>query len=66
MLSGDSKSPPTHRYTRVPHDALLSRYSSVGPATGAYHAPENRAVVYGSLTHVNTPTAFKPPPRPGD
>ncbi|KAF5012777.1 hypothetical protein FDECE_1197 [Fusarium decemcellulare] len=36
---------------RVPHSALLSRYSSVDPETGAYHAPENRAVVYGSLTH---------------
>ncbi|UPL02885.1 hypothetical protein LCI18_013819 [Fusarium solani-melongenae] len=36
---------------RVPHDQLLSRYSSVDSETGAYHAPENRAVVYGSLTH---------------
>ncbi|CAH0058043.1 unnamed protein product [Clonostachys solani] len=31
--------------------ALLARYSAVDPETGAYRAPENRAVVYGSLTH---------------
>ncbi|KAI8682254.1 Acyl-coenzyme A oxidase [Fusarium keratoplasticum] len=31
-------------HIRVPHDALLSRYSSVDPETGAYRAPENRAV----------------------
>lgn len=37
---------------RVPHSALLSRYSGVDPATGKYIKPENPAVVYGSLTFV--------------
>jgi len=37
---------------RVPHSALLSRYSGVNPVTGAYIRPENPAVVYGSLTYV--------------
>jgi acyl-CoA oxidase len=37
---------------RVPHAALLSRYSGVNPDTGAYIKPENPAVVYGSLTFV--------------
>lgn len=39
---------------RVPHAALLARYSSVDPDTGIYQPPQNRAVVYGSLTHVCT------------
>jgi acyl-CoA oxidase len=37
---------------RVPHSALLSRYSGVNSETGAYIRPENPAVVYGSLTYV--------------
>lgn len=37
---------------RVPHSALLSRYSGVNLETGAYIRPENPAVVYGSLTYV--------------
>ncbi|KAL4888901.1 acyl-CoA dehydrogenase/oxidase C-terminal [Aspergillus ambiguus] len=37
---------------RIPHSALLSRYSSVDPDTGRYSKPEKPAVVYGSLTAV--------------
>jgi len=37
---------------RVPHSALLSRYSGVDPEHGTYIRPENPAVVYGSLTFV--------------
>ncbi|EEP81961.1 conserved hypothetical protein [Uncinocarpus reesii 1704] len=37
---------------RVPHDAMLSRYSRVDPGTGKYTKPENPEVVYGTLTHV--------------
>ncbi|KJF60106.1 acyl-CoA oxidase [Coccidioides immitis RS] len=37
---------------RVPHDAMLSRYSRVDPETGKYTKPETPEVVYGSLTHV--------------
>ncbi|GAB1215542.1 hypothetical protein ATERTT37_004733 [Aspergillus terreus] len=37
---------------RVPHSALLSRYSGVDPETGHYIKPEKAAVVYGSLTAV--------------
>lgn len=37
---------------RVPHSALLSRYSGVDPDRGAYIKPQNPAVVYGSLTFV--------------
>jgi len=37
---------------RIPHSALLSRYSKLDPETGAYTKPENPAVVYGSLTYV--------------
>lgn len=37
---------------RIPHAAMLSRYSKVDPATGAYSKPKNPAVVYGSLTFV--------------
>lgn len=37
---------------RVPHSAMLSRYSSVDPNTGAYTKPEQPALVYGSLTYV--------------
>ncbi|CAL5872466.1 uncharacterized protein PFLUO_LOCUS6730 [Penicillium psychrofluorescens] len=36
---------------RIPHSAMLSRYSWVDPETGKYHKPENPAVVYGSMTH---------------
>lgn len=39
-------------HLRVPHSALLSKYSGVNPETGAYIRPENAAVVYGSLTYV--------------
>ncbi|RMZ90015.1 hypothetical protein DV736_g2761, partial [Chaetothyriales sp. CBS 134916] len=37
---------------RVPHSALLSRYSGVDADSGAYIKPQNPAVVYGSLTFV--------------
>lgn len=39
---------------RIPHSALLCRYSRVDPATGAYTRTEgvNPAIVYGSLTAV--------------
>ena len=37
---------------RVPHSAMLSRYSKVDLNTGAYSKPANPAVVYGSLTYV--------------
>ena len=37
---------------RVPHSAMLSRYSRVDPDTSEYTKPANPAVVYGSLTFV--------------
>lgn len=37
---------------RVPHNAMLSRYSMVDPNTCTYSKPANPAVVYGSLTAV--------------
>ncbi|KAJ6082966.1 hypothetical protein N7467_007101 [Penicillium canescens] len=37
---------------RIPHSALLSRYSSVNPKTGLYTEPDQPALVYGSLTYV--------------
>ncbi|KAJ5709404.1 hypothetical protein N7493_010738 [Penicillium malachiteum] len=37
---------------RIPHSAMLSRYSSVDPETGIYTKPEQPATVYGSLTYV--------------
>ena len=37
---------------KVPHSALLSRYSGVDSEHGTYMKPENPAVVYGSLTFV--------------
>jgi len=37
---------------RVPHNAMLSRYSLVDPNTCTYSKPANPAVVYGSLTAV--------------
>lgn len=37
---------------RVPHSAMLARYSKVDPDTGAHSKPANPAVVYGSLTYV--------------
>lgn len=40
------------RNFRIPHSAMLSRYSRVDPQTGRYTKPENSAVVYGSLTAV--------------
>ncbi|OQD89950.1 hypothetical protein PENANT_c002G11048 [Penicillium antarcticum] len=39
-------------HCRVPHSALLSRYSNVNPETGLYTKPAQPAVVYGSLTYV--------------
>lgn len=36
----------------IPHSAMLCRYSSVDPSSGAYSKPEQPAVVYGSLTYV--------------
>ena len=37
---------------RVPHSALLAKYSGVDEASGAYKKPDNPATVYGSLTFV--------------
>lgn len=37
---------------RVPHSALLSRYSGVDATYGTYIKPQNQALVYGSLTYV--------------
>lgn len=37
---------------RIPHSALLSRYSKLDPGSGVYTKPANPAVVYGSLTHL--------------
>ncbi|KAJ6033914.1 uncharacterized protein N7446_007791 [Penicillium canescens] len=37
---------------RIPHSALLSRYSSMNPETGVYTKPDQPALVYGSLTYV--------------
>ena len=37
---------------RIPHTAMLSRYSWVDPNTCTYSKPANPAVVYGSLTYV--------------
>ena len=39
-------------HLRVPHSAMLSRYSMVDPNTCTYSKPANPAVVYGSLTAV--------------
>ncbi|KAI2792798.1 hypothetical protein POX_b02841 [Penicillium oxalicum] len=36
---------------RIPHSAMLSRYSSVDPDSGEYTKPEQPAAVYGSLTY---------------
>jgi len=49
---------------RVPHKALLCKYASVDPETGAYTKPKNPSSVYGSLTRVGVPEStvlnFKP------
>ncbi|KAK7883621.1 hypothetical protein LTR67_011031 [Exophiala xenobiotica] len=37
---------------RVPHSALLSKYSGIDSEHGTYIKPENPALVYGSLTFV--------------
>jgi acyl-CoA oxidase len=37
---------------RVPHSALLSRYSEVEPETGAYSQHGHPQVVYGTLTNI--------------
>jgi acyl-CoA oxidase len=37
---------------RVPHSALLAKYSGVDEGSGAYKKPDNPATVYGSLTFV--------------
>ncbi|KAL3486783.1 acyl-CoA dehydrogenase/oxidase C-terminal [Aspergillus germanicus] len=39
---------------RIPHSALLSRYSSVDPETGVYTKPKESAVVYGTLTFMRS------------
>ncbi|KAL4945271.1 hypothetical protein BDV06DRAFT_231432 [Aspergillus oleicola] len=39
---------------RIPHSALLSRYSSVDPQTGAYQKPAQSTVVYGTLTYMRS------------
>jgi acyl-CoA oxidase len=39
-------------HLKVPHSAMLSRYSMVDPNTCTYSKPANPAVVYGSLTAV--------------
>lgn len=40
------------KHHRVPHSALLSKYSGVDSEAGTYIKPENPALVYGSLTYV--------------
>lgn len=40
------------KHLRVPHSALLARYSGVDSESGMYMKPENPALVYGSLTFV--------------
>ncbi|KAJ5519659.1 Acyl-CoA oxidase [Penicillium fimorum] len=37
---------------RIPHSAMLSRYSNVDPNTGIYTKPAQPALIYGSLTYV--------------
>ena len=37
---------------KVPHSALLARYSGVDSESGMYMKPKNQALVYGSLTFV--------------
>lgn len=39
---------------RIPHAAMLSRYSKVNPNSGSYTKPAQPAVVYGSLTFVRS------------
>ncbi|RDW83650.1 uncharacterized protein DSM5745_03976 [Aspergillus mulundensis] len=39
---------------RIPHSALLSRYSSVDPETGLYSKPAQPTVVYGTLTYMRS------------
>ncbi|KAJ5227844.1 hypothetical protein N7489_008552 [Penicillium chrysogenum] len=39
---------------RIPHSAMLSRYSKVDLNTGIYTKPEKPALVYGSLTYVRS------------
>ncbi|KAL3469712.1 acyl-CoA dehydrogenase/oxidase, partial [Aspergillus californicus] len=39
---------------RIPHSAMLSRYSSVNPETGTYTKPTQSAVVYGTLTYMRS------------
>ncbi|KAL6231200.1 hypothetical protein BDW75DRAFT_233810 [Aspergillus navahoensis] len=39
---------------RIPHSALLSRYSSVDPETGRYSKPAQPTVVYGTLTYMRS------------
>ena len=45
---------------RVPHSALLSKYASVDPDTGAYTKPKNPSSVYGSLTRVSIIRSVEP------
>ncbi|KAI9369542.1 acyl-CoA dehydrogenase/oxidase C-terminal [Aspergillus egyptiacus] len=39
---------------RIPHSAMLSRYSQVDPETGRYIKPEQSALVYGTLTYMRS------------
>ncbi|KAL4919229.1 acyl-CoA dehydrogenase/oxidase [Aspergillus aurantiobrunneus] len=39
---------------RIPHSAMLSRYSRVDPDSGIYKKPEQSAVVYGTLTYMRS------------
>ncbi|KAL5043023.1 hypothetical protein BDW71DRAFT_200083 [Aspergillus fruticulosus] len=39
---------------KIPHSALLSRYSSVNPETGLYSKPAQPTVVYGTLTYMRS------------
>ncbi|KAJ5862109.1 hypothetical protein N7455_006177 [Penicillium solitum] len=39
---------------RIPHSAMLSRYSNVDPNTGIYTKPEKPALIYGPLTYVRS------------
>ncbi|OGM39650.1 fatty-acyl coenzyme A oxidase (Pox1) [Aspergillus bombycis] len=39
---------------RIPHSALLARYSKIDPSTGEYLKPKIPAVVYGTMTYVRS------------
>ncbi|KAK7755299.1 hypothetical protein SLS62_002805 [Diatrype stigma] len=41
-------------HVKVPHVAMLARFSRVDPATGAYARPANPSLIYGTLTYVRS------------